>query len=275
MPTSVFRIYQPDEFRDYLNSTRFSREIRFIQNHHTWSPDYNDMSQTPNELFWLDSMRNDHVKVRGWNDIGQNLTTFPNGKIGLCRPIDVTPAGIFGANKYGICIENLGNFDAGKNKMTEVHKNTIVYLNAVLCLKFNLSPKDPQIVYHHWFDQSGQRFPEDKINNGQVGPNEQKTCPGAGFFGGNTITSAEANFFPQIKSKIDELSKAPSPPGLVKIVNANGGLFVRSGPGTDFPASGKLALNMQVTVYTTTENWSKISNTDEKWVSSFYLTNPQ
>ncbi|HEV2478605.1 MAG TPA: SH3 domain-containing protein [Puia sp.] len=270
MPTSEFRIYQPDAFRDYLNSTRFSREIRFIQNHHTWSPDYSDMNQTPNELFWLDSMRDYHMKVLGWNDIGQNLTTFPNGKIGLCRPIDVTPAGILGANKNGICIENLGNFDTGKDQMTQLQKNTIIYLNAVLCIKFNLSPKDPQIVYHHWFDQKGDRFPVDQVNNGQVG-NLQKTCPGTGFFGTNTITSAEANFFPLIKSKIDELSAAPTPPGLVKLVNAVDGLFVRSGPGTDYPASGKLATNTKVTVYTTAGNWSKISNTDEKWVSSYYL----
>jgi hypothetical protein len=272
MPVNAFHIYKPDEFRDYLNSTQFIRPIRFIQNHHTWEPDYGSFQEKQDELYWLNSMRDYHMKVRGWSNIGQNLTTFPSGNIGLCRPIDTTPAGILGANQGAICIENLGNFDTGHDQMTTLQKNTIIFLNAVLCLKFNLTPVKTQIVYHHWFDHSGQRFPDDKINKNQVGPNEQKTCPGTAFFSTNTIDSAEANFYPGIKDKIAQLGVIPLSPGVLKEVNAIDGLNIRSAPSAT-ASKEKVGLDhgIKVTVYTTFGNWSKISNTSERWVSSYYL----
>lgn len=270
---TTFYIYDTPSFRDYLDNSRFSRKITFIQNHHTWDPDYSSLRQNKDEMHWLDAMRNYHVQVRGWSDIGQNLTTFPSGNIGLCRPIDTTPAGILGANAGAICIENLGNFDAGKDSMTDEQKKTIVFLNAILCLKFNLTPVRSQIVYHHWFDRTGKPFPDDKINNGQVGVNEQKTCPGTAFFGTNTITSAEANFFPLIVKAIADLTSKPSRPSPVKKVNADG-LNVRSGPGIQYPANptDELHLNDPVTIYATSGGWSKISRTEDKWVYSAYLS---
>jgi N-acetylmuramoyl-L-alanine amidase len=208
MPLAQFQIYNRQGFQDYLNNTSFTREILFIQNHHTWYPDYTCLNARPTEMYWLETLRRLHIHDRGWSDIGQNLTTFPSGNIGLCRPIDIMPAGIFGANKGAICIENLGNFDVGKDVMTINQRDTIIFLNAALCRKFDLSPNRKQIVYHHWFDLKGELFADARINNNQVG-DEQKSCPGTGFFGTNTIASAEKNFFPLIATQMQQLETAP------------------------------------------------------------------
>jgi hypothetical protein len=266
MPLAVFHIYSLPEFRDYLNNTRFSRKIDFLQNHHTWDPNYGSLTPQRDEMYWLESMRHFHIYDRGWSDIGQNLTTFPSGNIGLCRPIDVMPAGIFGANEGAICIENLGNFDEGKDVMTPQHKDTIVSLNAILCKKINLSPVKSQIVYHHWFDRSGERFPDDKINNNLVG-DEQKTCPGTAFFGTNTIDSAESNFLPLIAQEIQQLRGLAAPPPVTKKVNT-ASLNVRRGPGLLFGINSSLSANTPVTIYAVQGEWSKISNTNDEWVFS-------
>ena len=269
MPLAQFYIYSPQDFQNYVMNTSFSRTITMIQNHHTWEPNYSSITPANGEMYWLEAMRQYHINSNGWSDIGQNITTFPSGFIGLCRPIDITPAGIFGANHGAICIENLGNFDAGHDTMTPSHKETIGFVNAVLCIKFNLSPVKEQVVYHHWFDKTGARFSDDKINNNLVG-NEQKTCPGTAFFGTNTITSAEANFYPFIANKITQL-KGSVLTSSSKKVNTDV-LNVRSGPDTSFSILNTLERGKDVNVYTTRDGWSKISDTADEWVFSTYLS---
>jgi hypothetical protein len=270
MPLATFHIYSPQDFQKYLLNTQFTRKISMIQNHHTWDPDYASITPENSEMDALEAMRRFHIQVRGWSDIAQNITTFPSGNIGLCRPIDITPAGIFGANHGAICIENLGNFDAGHDVMTQPHKDTITFLNAVLCIKFNLAPVKEQVVYHHWFDRTGQRFDDDKINNNLVG-DEQKTCPGTAFFGSNTITSAQANFYPIIENKMSTLKAVAPPPSTPKTVNA-GELNVRNGPGMSFSVLRTISGGTKVMVFITQNGWSKISNTAEEWVFSTLLT---
>ncbi|WP_183564873.1 SH3 domain-containing protein [Mucilaginibacter sp. SP1R1] len=270
MALAQFHIYTPQDFQKYLMNTDFSREITFIQNHHTWEPNYGSMSAAHGEMYWLESMRNYHIHDNGWSDIGQNITTFPSGNIGLCRPINITPAGIFGANTGAICIENLGNFDAGHDQMTQAHKDAILFLNAALCIKFNLKPVKEQVVYHHWFDRKGKRFPESKVNDNQVG-DEQKTCPGTAFFGTNTIASAEANFFPLVNSRIRQITASGTPAATSLKVNADV-LNVRSGPGRSFPTVRTITQGTLVTVFTSGNGWSKISNTAEEWVFSIYIS---
>ena len=43
----------------------------------------------------------------------------------ICRSLNTIPAGIKGANTYGVCIENIGNFDKGKDTMTPAQRNSI------------------------------------------------------------------------------------------------------------------------------------------------------
>lgn len=187
-----FLLFSRTEFKDWLPKQNIGRKITLIQNHHTWSPSYKDFNGS-NYFARLESMRSFHVNSRGFSDIAQNITTFPDGMIAVCRPLDIAPAGIKGANANGICIEHFGNFDLGGDQMTQEHRQTIIFINALLCLKFNLPLSTSAIVYHHWWD----------LNTGvrQNGAGVTKTCPGTNFFGGNNVADAEAHFIPLIKKE--------------------------------------------------------------------------
>lgn len=189
---TLFTLFSFQEFSDWLNTQKVSRQILLVQNHHTWLPDYKSWAQKPDGLFWLQSMENFQVS-EGDAQCAQNLTTFPDGTIGVCRPLDVAPAGIYGVNSKGICIEHFGNFDA--DSMLDVHRDTILKLSAVLCKKFSLPINSNSIVYHHWYD----------LVTGQRTGKGQKSCPGSNFFGGNTIESAEKNFIPLIINSLKTL----------------------------------------------------------------------
>lgn len=273
MPLTPFRIFTADDFESYLQATHISRVIKIIQNHHTWKPAYTHLTPQRGEMYWLESMRLVHINDRKWSDIGQHITTFPSGNIALCRPLDLVPAGIRGANTGAICIEHFGNFDRGADVMTLSHRETIIRLNAILCKRFQLQPNKNTIVYHHWYDQRGIRFSDDKINNSRVG-NEQKSCPGTAFFGGNTIQAAEEHFFPLIVSAMQQSSVIPTIDAIKKIVKASA-LNVRSGPDKNQTILRVITKDTEVRVYQERNGWSKISNTAEEWVFSSLLTDPQ
>ncbi|MDP4093394.1 MAG: hypothetical protein Q8920_08540 [Bacillota bacterium] len=189
-----------NEFRAWLNKATFSRKITRLQDHHTWEPSYNDFNGS-NHFEMLQDMKDYHMKKMGYHDIAQNLTTFPDGSIAVCRPIDDMPAGILGANPGALCIENIGDFDSGRDVMTIAHKETIIFVNAACAIKFKLAVNNTTILYHHWFDQdTGVRT---------NGTGDTKTCPGTNFFGGNTVDSAQKFFYPQISSKIQTLTNEP------------------------------------------------------------------
>ncbi|AGK55027.1 N-acetylmuramoyl-L-alanine amidase [Bacillus sp. 1NLA3E] len=191
-----------EEFRNWLFSNRFSRKIRIIQEHHTWLPSYKQFNGS-NHFSMLQGMENFHVKEKGWKNIAQNITTFPDGKVAVCRPFDIAPEGSIGsnANSVGLSIENVGNFDLGHDVMTEEQKETIVYITALLCIKFGLTPSVDSITYHHWWNlKSGERVLD-------KGPEYNvKTCPGTGFFGGNSTNHAKNVFYPLVERKIQEIS---------------------------------------------------------------------
>jgi hypothetical protein len=278
MSLSVFTVYTLPQFESYIRLTAFRRPITVIQNHHTFKPDYHDFHAQQNHLQLLENMRSFHMKSRGWSDIGQNITTFPDGKIAVCRPIDIMPAGIFGANKGAICIENLGNFDIGKNgavtdQMTAEQQNAILHLNALLCFKFSLQPVDPHIVYHHWFDTKGKRFTPALVNSGEVTRRSlQKTCPGTGFFGGNTINNAKQFFYPQVEQILTTLRQSNTTSVSFKNKRVTASVLnVRGGGGIHFPIIRKLNSNSIVQVFSEVADWSKINATADEWVSTKFL----
>lgn len=281
MPQSVFRIFLFKEFAEYIRQTTFQRKIKFIQNHHTWKPDYSNFNKPGMvHMTLLENMRHDHIHSRGWSDIGQNITIFPDGRIGLCRALDIIPAGIYGANTGGICIENLGNFDINGDTMSAAQKEAIINTNAILCMKFGLRPRPAEVVYHHWYDTKGKRFSDEDINSGKVLLNKlQKTCPGTNFFSapgqafkGNTITAATANFYPLITTAMSQLQQAPVTPvhTTEKTVTADT-LNVRAGRGVGFDIVRRLSRNMRIQVYETVNEWSRINPATEEWVSAKYL----
>jgi hypothetical protein len=186
-----FLLFDVSEFDSWLKGLQLKRKITLIQNHHTWLPNYATFDKIGDHFKMLASMEKSHLE-RGFSEIAQNLTTFPDGTIAVCRSFETIPAGIKGANQFGICMEHVGNFDAGGDTMRAAHRTSIIKVNTLLCKKFGLTPSTDTVVYHHWYDlTTGKRVPDGSPNT--------KTCPGTNFFGGNTTASCKTNFIPLLK----------------------------------------------------------------------------
>lgn len=180
------------EFKGWLNMQTINREggIKIIQQHHTYIPSYAKFNGS-NHFQLCESMERAHLE-RGFAEIAQNITTFPDGMLMICRNFNTMPAGIKGANTNGICIENVGNFDLNRDLMTVKQRECIISVTKALLARFNLIPNENTVVYHHWYDLTlGKRI---KIE----GTGNTKTCPGTNFFGGNTIAAFRANFLPHL-----------------------------------------------------------------------------
>jgi len=263
-----FTLLDSSEIKDWLIKHNVARVINLIQNHHTYLPDMSHFDGQ-NHFSRLIGMKNYHVNNNGWSDIAQNITTFPDGKVAICRSLEKAPAGIKGHNSNGICIEHLGNFDRGRDTMTEEHKDSIVHLNAVLCHKFNLAPSTNTIVYHHWYD-----LVTCKRTNGS---GTTKSCPGTNFFGGNSVESAKENFIPLIVSELKKLKKDVSADRVISdrqiigraMVTASR-LNIRKGPSVTNKKIGSLNYGSFVNIYERRNRWCMIS-TENKWVYEKYL----
>ncbi|WP_102029021.1 peptidoglycan recognition protein family protein [Salirhabdus sp. Marseille-P4669] len=190
-----------EEFQEWLFNQNVTRKVTLIQQHHTWAPSYKHFNGS-NHHRLLEGMRNHHIKKMGWNNIAQHITTFPDGKIAISRPLNSIPEGTIGkeANAEGITIENLGNFDAGYDVMTKEQRDTIVYITALLCIKFGLTPSIDSITYHHWWHYRTKERVLDNADDKDV-----KSCPGTSFFGGNTTNDAKKYFYPLVSKKIKEI----------------------------------------------------------------------
>lgn len=268
-----FTLMNRKEFKTWLMKQTISRKISMIQNHHTWLPSYSNFNN--NNHFWkVIGMRNSHMFERGWSDIGQHITTFPDGKIIVGgRPLEKIPAGIKGNNNEAICIEHLGNFDKGGDEMTKEQKETVIWVNAALNLKFTLPPGTEHNVYHHWFDLSTTLRTDGEGNT--------KSCPGTAFFGGNKIADAKKNLipkvlkvvksFPEYRDVFQSTLETPIAHGIVVRASA---LNVRSGPSVLNKFKGKVNRGSIVDIYERKGRWSRISK-DQMWVSSFYLKKVQ
>lgn len=186
-----FILLEAAEFEQWLTDQKITRKIKWVQQHHTYIPGYKHF-KGDNHFALCQSMEAAH-KERGFDEIAQNLTIFPDGKIMVCRNLDKVPAGIKGANTYGICIENIGNFDKGKDVMIMQQRDSIVLVTKALLKKFALAPSDQTVLYHHWFDlNTGKRTLKE-------GAGATKTCPGTAFFGGNTVEAFKAGMLPLLK----------------------------------------------------------------------------
>jgi len=190
-----FTLMDINRFGKWLFEFQVDRRIYRIQNHHTWKPNYENFKRFDHSRL-LEGMRRYHLS-RGFSDIAQNITTFPDGMIAICRSLEKTPAGIKGANSGSICIEHVGNFNTGGDSMTECHKETIIQLNALLCKRFKINPSLDTLIYHHWWDlKTGRR---------KDGAGATKSCPGTNFFGGNKPWNCEEHFIPPIKQAIKQI----------------------------------------------------------------------
>jgi uncharacterized protein YgiM (DUF1202 family) len=265
-----FILMDIDEFSTYLNNLNIKRfrKITHIQTHHTWSPSYRNFNGS-NHFEKMESMEIEHKK-RKFKEIGQHFTTFPDGLLGTGRSLKDIPACIEGHNTGGICIENLGNFNQGGDEMQQKHKETIIKLNALLCIKFGLPVNLDTIVYHHWF-RLGSGIRDNGL--GDPGLKNHKTCPGTAFFGGNKIEHAELNFLPLIEIAIQKyLQKVPFEKldkvmyiGRVTATLLN----VRKGPSKSSAIVNQLKQDTKITVYEENGEWLRIGS--DKWVSLSFI----
>ncbi|MFC3749247.1 N-acetylmuramoyl-L-alanine amidase [Paenibacillus sp. GCM10012306] len=203
-----FLLMEKSEFKDWVDKQVVTRSIKKLQVHHTASPNYttrkmiNGVAQQ-DHFVCLEGMRTSHIKDNGWSAAGQHLTIFEDGKIALSldRDLNITPAGIKGANTGMICIESIGYFDKGADIMTTAQRDAIVHVYACLADKFKISINTDNIVYHAWFTATGERLSD------YTPGKSSKTCPGTAFFGdGNTIAAANKGFIPSIKAELVKLN---------------------------------------------------------------------
>ena len=253
------------ELNVFLNTLKVGRTILKVQHHHTYSPSYIHFKGN-NHFEIQKGMKNYHVVHNGWSDIGQHFTIFPDGTILTGRNIEKSPACIYGQNANSICIENLGNFDIGGDQMSPEQKHSIVEVTKLLCVKFNLPINKDRIVYHHWFDLvSGVRNDGTKNN---------KSCPGTNFFGGNKVSDAENNFYPFLKSIVNDKDIKKDESSVLKyVIISSPTLNVRVASNSKSEkAKDRNPLNFGsvLRVYKEENNWLKISNSSEHWVSKRY-----
>lgn len=260
-----FLLFDINEFAAWLTSSSFARVIKLLQVHHTFQPDYTTFHRVKDHFSLLKSMERAQMVERGFSEIAQNLTTFPDGLVAVCRPLDNIPAGIKGANQHGICVENLGNFDANQDVMAPEHRDCILKLFSHLCRRFNLNPDCDTIQYHHWWDlNSGKRTNGSGIT---------KTCPGTEFFSGNSLTSAQTNFIPLVVQQLSAIAAgvvpaAPSPYTAEVAVDL---LNVRVRPSPSATVLKQLNRGVEVRVYEEHDRWSRIDPVSPCWVNSDFL----
>jgi len=260
-----FSKFSVNEFKEWLSTLKVGRTILKVQQHHTYSPSYVHF-KSDNHFDLQKAMKNYHVVHNGWSDIGQHFTVFPDGSILTGRNIEKSPACIYGQNTNSICIENLGNFDIGGDQMSPEQKNAIIEVTRLLCVKFNLPINKDRIVYHHWFDLvSGARNDGTKNN---------KSCPGTNFFGGNKVADAENNFYPLVKGLINDNDIKVNDDSILKYVMVTSStLNVREQSNYESSKAkdrNPIKFGSVLRVYREENDWLKISNSSEHWVSKRY-----
>lgn len=263
-----FTLFTPNEFVNWIAGLRVARTVLYVQEHHTYSPDYR-LFNGSNHFQLQSGMKNYHVYSAGFSDIAQHFTIFPDGQIMTGRSMESSPAGIYGNNSNAICIENIGNFDTGKDSMTKEQSEAIIAVTASLCKRFSIPINTDGIVYHHWF----------RLNNGvrNNGAGGNKSCPGTAFFGGNKVADCEANFLPLVRKFLNKSTTTtpPSPSSSVDkyVVVTASSLNVRTGPSASSPkvADRDTALQGSILrVYEEKNDWLRISNSNQHWVSGKY-----
>jgi hypothetical protein len=182
----IYILMNRNEFKEYMTNVKTNITFKNIQQHHTWKPSYKNFNGK-NHLEMMKSMGDYHIKNNGMSCIAQHVSTFPDGMICVGRPFTKTGGGFLGnQNNCGITLEHVGNFDINGDKMTNEQKESILFVNAVLCHRFNILPSTTSLPYHTWV-------------------NKTKTCPGTNYFNGNKKEDADKYFIPLVKAKIIEL----------------------------------------------------------------------
>jgi hypothetical protein len=152
-----FRQFTTKELIQYLRRFNFTRTINQWHIHHTFQPSYKDFNGSNHQAL-QEAMKNYHIITKGWQDIAQHFTLFPDGTWLLGRDLNMTPASIAGWNTGAIAVEMVGNFDIGCDVMTDQQKQAIIEMSSFMTKDLKLDMK----------------FHRDS-------PTAGKTCPGSGI----------------------------------------------------------------------------------------------
>lgn len=193
------------EVKTWLGKRNITRSITRLQVHHMYVPDYNTWEKTDKKVFSephlgrTKSLDDYGKRTWGYSDghghyIAQHFNVFPDGKITTGRHLNSKGIGIKGWNDGAIVIEIYGNFDKGHDTINKAQKEAVIGLYALLCNRFKITPSVNTIRYHCWFTAGGTYLGDYNASR------SAKTCPGTGFFGGNTMAKMKANFLPLIKA---------------------------------------------------------------------------
>ena len=165
--------YLRDPGGDYLEG----HAVRELILHHTWSP---TTSQYRGLSTWQ-SIRNYHMRERGWRDIGYHLGVGPREEVWLLRPVTMTGGHCTGHNNKSLGIVMVGNFDKGHDD-PNLCLPTALRVLAVCCQVLDL---DPSRIYFHR-DFASKSCPGSAIDREQVrkgvreAMNETPSYPPAG-----------------------------------------------------------------------------------------------
>lgn len=260
-----FTLMSLAEFEGWMARQQVARTVLTLQQHHTWSPNYGSFTGG-NHFELQQGMKHHHVVNNGWGDIGQHFTTFPDGMVMTGRPLEQTPACIKGNNANAICVEHLGNFDTGRDRMSPAHRDTIIRFSAAVCKRFAIPVNADRVVYHHWFHlDTGART---------NGTGNTKTCPGTAFFGGNLVENAQRSFYPLVRAAMPGRAAPPPPPpaGMTYGSVNSPTLNVRSGPGASFDKVNTVVMGSVLRVFESRDGWLKVSAGRDEWVSERFVT---
>lgn len=255
-----FTLLSLNEFETWIVQQNVARTVLYIQEHHTWSPNYTHFKGT-NHFELQKSMQDFHTVVNGWQDIGQHFSIFPDGVIVTGRNLEISPACIYGNNSDSICIENVGNFDAGGDQMRPEQREAIIRVTAALCRRFRIPVNANRIVYHHWFD----------LNTGARtnGSGVTKTCPGTAFFGGNSVQNAEKNFLPLVEKVIGSSGQQPEAPKILYYAYVTAKMApVRHKPFFLSRKINQTPFGSVLRIYEEKGNWVRISASKDEWVNT-------
>lgn len=159
MPRPFSRLTR-DEFADLLGRFPFSRRITAVHLHHTWRPRQVDFVG----LATIEGMWRFHTETMGWSDIAQHLTIDPEGGIWTGRSFNRPPVsakGFNGVSTHGpFMIEVIGDFDEGRESLSDAQKKTVLEVLARLHVRHGLHPET--LCFHN--QMSGKTCPGSSVS---------------------------------------------------------------------------------------------------------------
>ncbi|SDX44755.1 Putative peptidoglycan binding domain-containing protein [Marininema mesophilum] len=197
------------EFVEYVKGNSRSR-LTETHVHGTWSPSKKAFNGK-NYRSLQDGMRRFHIHSRGWSDIGQHATIFPDGKVMTGRDINRAPASAYDHNDldndgvHPFMVEMIGNFDKGHDKLEGPQLAAAVYLvNHITGGRFRFH-REMQAgkscpgsgITRSWFEQQLKHGrcagPFDRYQPGQLkeAPNGAKFTRTLQYVRGNQMTGSD------------------------------------------------------------------------------------